>query len=61
MKPLILPFFGLGYDLSLALKKGMDLDSSGPHVFRTQALSSQYIFRSGIELLIYLNRETGGS
>ncbi len=61
MQPFILPFFGLGYDLSRALLQGAALRLTRLSVFRTEAYSSQYYPPSGIDLLIYLNRETGGS
>jgi len=57
-----LPFFGLGFDLAPVLRFSLTLcfSQSIPANIQTnnKLLST---FPSGIELLIYLNRETRGS
>ncbi|WP_291318481.1 hypothetical protein [Desulfonatronospira sp.] len=61
MQNSISPFFGLGFDLGRTILKARFISYCRLPVFEEQPFYSQYVFPSGFELLVFLNRETGGS
>ncbi|EFI34308.1 hypothetical protein Dthio_PD1659 [Desulfonatronospira thiodismutans ASO3-1] len=61
MQNSISPFFGLGFDLGRTIRMARTISFHRPHVFEEPLFNPQHVLPSGFELLVLLNRETGGS